>query len=303
MLKSLPSVSIIILTKNSSRTLKGCLDAVLMSKIKPKEVIIVDGGSTDNTLGTARKFQVDLILSDKGKGLGYARDLGWKASKSDYILFVDSDVELNEDLIKIAMEIMENNKKLGAVSGKLESVCDGKDIMSLWMMRNLSITLHKIAPVYPEYEKESLHTAVTMIRREALEKIEGFDHDMKLALEDWTIFYKLLLSNYKLAYIHNISKHLETPERFRKINIRYGRARVICRRKGYPIVVFPLRLKIASLCLLFPIAILPFVSYYFYKHKKLNTDIPSKTQLKLGFIEVWRLMLRAFGAWLELLLF
>jgi len=269
--------------------------------MKPKEVIIVDGGSTDDTLEIAKKFQVDFILSDEGRGLGYARDIGWRKSSSNYALFVDSDVELNDDFIISAVDAMERDKKLGGLSGKLDSICVGKDIMSLWMTRNLSISLHKLAPVYPEYEKESLHTAATMFRREALIRIGGFDHDMKLALEDWAVCYKLLLSNYYLAYINNFSKHLETPERFRKINIRYGRARVYCKRKGYPIIVFPLRLKFASLCLILPIAILPFASYYFNKHRKLNSEIPSITQLKLGFIEVWRLILRAFGAWLGLI--
>jgi len=299
-LRTYPSVSVIVLTKNSARTLNACLNAIIRSKFKPKEVIIIDGGSTDNTLEIAREFQVNSILNDEGKGLGYARDIGWRATSSDYILFVDSDVVLKEDFIQIAMNIMEKDKTLGALAGKLEPICHGKDIMSLWMMRNLAITLHKNASSYPEYELESLHTAVTMFRREALEKVEGFDHDMRLALEDWTISYKLLSSNYKLAYINNFSKHLETPNRFRKMNIRYGRSRVHCKRKGYPITIFPLRLKFASLCIIFPMAIFPFALYYFYKHLKLNRDLSYKEQIKLGFIEVSRLILRTSGAWLEL---
>ncbi|MEM3709469.1 MAG: glycosyltransferase [Nitrososphaerales archaeon] len=300
-MKAYPSVSVVVLTKNSARTLNDCLDAIIKSEFKPKEVIIVDGGSTDNTLGIARKFKVNLILSDEGKGLGYARDIGWRAASSDYVLFVDSDVVLKEDFIQIAMNIMEKDKALGALAGKLEPVCHGKDIVSLWMMRNLSITLHKNAPFYPRYEPESLHTAVTMFRRRALEKVGGFDHDMRLALEDWTISYRLLSSNYKLAYINNFSKHLETPNRFKKMNIRYGRSRVRCKRIGYPITVFPLRLKLASLCIIFPMAIFPFALYFIYKHNMLNRDIPFKVRIKLSIIEVWRLMLRAFGAWLEIL--
>ncbi|MCP8316378.1 MAG: glycosyltransferase, partial [archaeon] len=223
-MRAYPSLSVIVLTKNSARTLNACLNAIVRSKFKPKEVIIIDGGSTDNTLKIVREFQVNSILSDEGKGLGYARDIGWRASSSDYVLFVDSDVVLKEDFIQIAMNIMEKDKVLGALAGKLEPICHGKDIMSLWMMRNLAITLHKNSSSYPEYESESLHTAVTMFRREALEKVGGFDHDMKLALEDWTICYRLLSSNYKLAYINSFSKHLETPNRFRRMNIRYGRS-------------------------------------------------------------------------------
>ena len=298
-MRAYPSVSVIVLTKNSARTLNACLNAIIRSKFKPKEVIIIDGGSTDSTLEIAREFQVNSILFDEGKGLGYARDIGWRASSSDYVLFVDSDVVLKEDFIQIAMNIMEKDKVLGALAGKLEPICHGKDIMSLWMMRNLSITLHKNASSYPEYESESLHTAATMFRRVALEKVGGLDHDMKLALEDWTISYKLLSSNYRLAYINNFSKHLETPNRFRRMNIRYGRSRVHCKRKGYPITIFPLRLKLASLCIIFPIAIFPFALYYFYKHLKLNRDLSHKEQIRFGFIEVLRLILRASGAWLE----
>jgi glycosyltransferase involved in cell wall biosynthesis len=84
-----PLISIVIPTKNSSNTLDGCLQSIINQTYSKLEVVIVDGQSTDDTLDIARKYSA--VIVETQWGLLGARFLGFKASKGDYILYLDSD--------------------------------------------------------------------------------------------------------------------------------------------------------------------------------------------------------------------
>jgi len=61
----------VVLTKNSERTIESCLNSLLESSLLPSEVIIVDGGSSDNTLRIVEGFKEKVrikVLFDEGKG-------------------------------------------------------------------------------------------------------------------------------------------------------------------------------------------------------------------------------------------
>lgn len=79
-------LSIIIPAYNAQRTIEKCLNSVLSSKDKNDEVIVVDNGSSDNTIGLAQKFKVKIIICKK-RGASAARNYGVKFAKHDYILF------------------------------------------------------------------------------------------------------------------------------------------------------------------------------------------------------------------------
>ncbi|MFQ6011224.1 MAG: glycosyltransferase family 2 protein [Nitrososphaerales archaeon] len=299
-----PKASVVVLTRNSSRTIVGCLDSILHSEYKANEIIVVDGGSTDGTLDLINNFrrtQTLKIIPDENKGLGYARDLGWKNSIGDYVIYVDSDVEIDRRFIGNCLILMQNDQSLGGVSGKLDPVCSEKGLVSLWMMKNVAISYHKADQTYPALEKESLHTGATSFRRSALEAVGGFDHDMSLALEDWTISYRLRKHGYGLTYIDVLCSHKETTKRFSRINMRYGRARTICQRKGYPIILFPLRLRLTLLAILAPPLAFMLTLHYYEIHRQLNADVKATNRMLLAMLEVWRLSLRNSGIIFELI--
>lgn len=299
-----PKASVVVLTKNSSRSIVKCLDSIIHSEYKVTEIIVVDGASTDGTLDLIEKYrttQVVKVISDQKKGLGFARDLGWRSSTGEYITYIDSDVVIDRKLIGNSLVLMERDRALGGVSGKLDPECNEKGLISLWMEKNVAISYHKSADSYPTLEKESLHTGATTFRRSALEAVGGFDHDMSLALEDWTISYRLRKQGYALAYINIFCPHLETSKRFSRINIRYGRARTICQRRGYPIVLFPLRLRLTLICVFAPPLAFMLILHYYEIHRRINTRMSAINRLLLSTIEVWRLFLRISGIVFEFL--
>src|SRR5579872_2969104 len=93
-----PLVSVIIPTRNSQEFLELLLKSIKNQSYRNIEVIIVDNNSSDKTKEIARKY-TDLVFN-KGPERSAQRNYGVSKSKGDYILFLDSDMELTKDVIK-----------------------------------------------------------------------------------------------------------------------------------------------------------------------------------------------------------
>jgi glycosyltransferase involved in cell wall biosynthesis len=85
-------VSVIIPTFQSGKFLATAIDSVISQTFFDYEIIIVDGGSTDNTLIIAKSYgeKVTVVFQD-GRGVSNARNIGIKASHGYLIAFLDSD--------------------------------------------------------------------------------------------------------------------------------------------------------------------------------------------------------------------
>jgi len=297
-------LAFVILTKNSGRTLEKCLEAIarLKGEFEP-EVIIVDGGSTDNTLNIVEKYREELnirVLYDDGKGLGYARDIGWRASDADYIVMLDSDVIVNRDFLRRAVELLQRDGKLGAVSAKLKPISLDKGWLGRFQEKNLAIYLHHLDPPYPA-EAVALHTACTVFKRSVLEEIGGFDAYFNLAKEDSDISYRIRKAGYKLSYLNVYALHLERA-RILKLNFRYGRSFILISRK-HPDMENFLRLKniVLMTCIFIPVLQPMLYLYYLSRYIKVP-HLTLSEKFILPFIELVRQDLRIAGALYQLIL-
>lgn len=87
-------ISVVMLCKNSSETLKKALGAL----IDFNEVIIIDTGSTDSSLDIAKSYSNVQIFSQEFVGYGSLRNEGARYAKNDWILAIDTDEILSDDL-------------------------------------------------------------------------------------------------------------------------------------------------------------------------------------------------------------
>jgi len=87
-----PGISLIIPAFNASRYLREAIDSALLQTIRPRQVIVVDDGSADNTLEIARSYgdAVTVIASSHG-GISSARNRGIKEADQPLIAFLDAD--------------------------------------------------------------------------------------------------------------------------------------------------------------------------------------------------------------------
>jgi glycosyltransferase involved in cell wall biosynthesis len=100
------SIDVVLLTKNSAQTLHKCLDS-LYKNVPVHQLIIVDNYSTDKTLDIIeaynKKYSNITIISDHGTRAS-ARQKGIEAVKTEWFMFLDSDVVLCHDWFKKAIK-------------------------------------------------------------------------------------------------------------------------------------------------------------------------------------------------------
>ncbi len=97
------NISEVIPVKNEEAKIMQCLEAVFSQSLKPHEVLVVDGHSTDRTVERAREFPARVVYEDYGT-VGGARQVGVLSAESGIVAFTDADCvpEKNwlEDVVK-----------------------------------------------------------------------------------------------------------------------------------------------------------------------------------------------------------
>ncbi len=90
--------SFIIPALNEESYIGDCLDSIRRQRRKDYEVIVVDGGSSDKTTSIAKKSGA-VVLHEKMRGPGVARNTGAMHAKGRVLVFVDADVRIKENFL------------------------------------------------------------------------------------------------------------------------------------------------------------------------------------------------------------
>src|SRR5437899_3664859 len=101
-------VSILIPAHNSQAWIADTLRSALGQTWEPKEIIVVDDGSSDQTLAIARKVESDKVrvVSQKNQGAASARNTALSLCRGDYIQWLDADDFLAPDKISLQMAVL-----------------------------------------------------------------------------------------------------------------------------------------------------------------------------------------------------
>ncbi len=108
-------LSIIIPLYNNAAYIRKCIDSIDNQELLPEsyEILIVNDGSTDNSYDIVKVYaesRTDItLLSQPNQGPGIARNLGMSVAKGKYILFIDADDYLSDNVLKNIIETAENN--------------------------------------------------------------------------------------------------------------------------------------------------------------------------------------------------
>ena len=112
-------VSVIVAIYNVETYLKKCVDSIISQKYKEIEIILVNDGSSDDSELICEKYQkIDKrikVINQSNKGLVAARQEGAKIATGEYVLFVDGDDWIEEDMIHKMIEPIIKNKNIDMV--------------------------------------------------------------------------------------------------------------------------------------------------------------------------------------------
>lgn len=127
-------LSVIVCCYNSALRLPKTIEHLGKQVVSPEiqwEVVLVDNNSSDNTVEVAKqewdKYNLDIklkIVKEVTPGLSFARYKGVKSSTFDYVVFCDDDNWLENNYIDISFEVLNTNKSVSAVGGKISPVSD-----------------------------------------------------------------------------------------------------------------------------------------------------------------------------------
>ena len=105
-------VSIIMPAYNSEKFITEAIESVLNQKHTNWELIIINDGSTDNTINKVEQFTRDKrirLLNIENSGVSFARNLGIKTSKGKYISFLDSDDIWDSSFLFENLNVLKNS--------------------------------------------------------------------------------------------------------------------------------------------------------------------------------------------------
>lgn len=105
----MPKVSIIVPIYNVENYLETCIESLINQTLKDIEIILVNDGSTDNSINIAKKYaekypEKIIYLEKENGGLGDARNYGMPYAKGEYIAFLDSDDYVEKDMYETMLE-------------------------------------------------------------------------------------------------------------------------------------------------------------------------------------------------------
>lgn len=116
-------VSVIIPAYNCSLTIKRCIDSIINQTYNEIEILIINDGSTDNTLKILKEYEKKdnriKIFDIINKGVSNARNVGIKNSIGKYIIFIDSDDYVANNYIEMLVKCRRENNTLTACNYKV----------------------------------------------------------------------------------------------------------------------------------------------------------------------------------------
>lgn len=210
-------ISVNIVTWNGEKYIESCIQSVLNQSFEDYAILIIDNGSTDDTLGIINERFPHLKVVKHKENLGFAKahNQGIHWSKSDYVLCLNQDLVLQKDFLQNMVNFMDHNSDVGAATGKLFKLNedieeDIIDTCGLKVYKNMmAVDIGEGEIDSDQYSKPKqvfgVSGAAPVYRRIALESVkyneEFFDEDFFSYKEDVDLAFRLKYMGWKSCFV------------------------------------------------------------------------------------------------------
>jgi N-acetylglucosaminyl-diphospho-decaprenol L-rhamnosyltransferase len=202
----MPDVSVVVCTYNAMPWIEPCLESV-----RGLECVVVDNGSTDDTLAlVAKRFPEAIVEQQENRGLGAGWNAGIARASGEYVLLLNADAWVVDDAVETLATFLDAHPQAGLVGPLLRNP-DGslqrsvRGFPTLWRLATEYFFLRKLAPrsellngFYAgsfrhdaERKVEWAMGAALLARKDALAAVGGLDEDFFLFSEEVDLAYRL----------------------------------------------------------------------------------------------------------------
>jgi GT2 family glycosyltransferase len=212
-------VSVTIVTYNSGRFIKRCLESVLEQDYPFKEIIVIDNNSSDGTIDILEPFEdrCRIVYNEENIGFAAAQNQAIRLSSAEWVLTLNPDVLLLKGFIEALVNAGNLDSRVGTVCGKLLTMTAGFDFPEEPLVDSTGIyftpnlrhldrgSLEVDNGHFKDYEYVFGATAAAALYRRAMIddiSIQGefFDSDFFVYREDADVAWRAQLMGWKCLY-------------------------------------------------------------------------------------------------------
>ena len=189
-----PRISVVTPSYNQGRFIEETIRSVLLQGYPNLEYIIMDGGSTDNSVEVIRKYEPWLAywVSERDRGQSHAINKGWCRSTGEITAYLNSDDILQPNALHLVAELFKNHPDKSVVYGD----CDLVDGNTRLLRRLQSQPYNHAQLMLADY----IHQSSAFVLRSALEKIGFLDESLHMSM-DYDCWVRLALAGHEMLYV------------------------------------------------------------------------------------------------------
>lgn len=185
------NMSVIIPTKNASKTLASCVQSVNNQSAKNIEIIVVDNGSSDATEKISRTYGTSFIRH--GPERAFQKNMGARVAKGEYVVFIDADMTLAPTVLEECL----------AVAGPRRAIIIPEESFGANFWARAKVLERRC------YRGNDAIEAARFFRREDFLALGGFDEDLVASGEDLDVSQRARRAGFEFRRISSLIMHDE----------------------------------------------------------------------------------------------
>ncbi len=194
------SVSVVIPVYNGGEIFESCLASVAAALGPKDEIVVVADGESDGAWRKAAKFGARVIMLEKNGGPGRARNHGVRAARNDVIFFVDADVTIPPDALRLIAATFAGEPTLSAVIGSYDAAPGQTNFLSQY--KNL---LHHYVHQRGSTKASTFWGACGAIKRSVFLEVGGFaERFTRASIEDIELGYRLTDAGHAIRLVKEL---------------------------------------------------------------------------------------------------
>lgn len=209
-MENIPKISVITACYNHAQYIAEMIESVYLQTFREFEMIIVNDGSTDNTVEVLEQYKKSnfRIIHTENNGPARARNLAIENAVAPIILNIDADDKISPDFLERAYNIISNYENIGIVYSEVECIGAENGLFDVgkYSLENMLLGNRIVCNAF--------------FKRSDWENVGGFSENLKYGLEDWDFWLSIIELGREVIKIPERMVYYRT---YNNLNSRSGR--------------------------------------------------------------------------------